>query len=92
MVTFHDFPSEHRRHIRTSHIVESPFSTVRLRTGKVRLFRRTANATALIWKVLMVVEKRFRKLNAPNLLSELYEGIEYRDGIRLSKEQGRDAA
>jgi len=87
MVTFYDFPREHWRHIRTSNIVESPFSTVRLRTGAARRY-----TTALIWKVLMVVEKRFRKLNAPHLLSEVYEGIEYRDGIRLSKEHGRDAA
>jgi len=29
MVTFYDFPREHWRHIRTSNIVESPFSTVR---------------------------------------------------------------
>ena len=92
MVTFYDFPREHWRHIRTSNIVESPFYTVRLRTGVARRFRKTANATALIWKVLMVVEKRFRKLNAPHLLSEVYEGIEYRDGKRLSNEQGRDAA
>jgi len=40
----------------------------------------------------MVVEKRFRKLNALPLLSKVYESIEDRDGIRLSKEQGRDAA
>jgi len=92
MVTFYDFPREHWRHIRTSNIVESPFSAVRLRTGAARRFRKTANATALIWKVLMVVEKRFRKLNAPHLLSEVYEGIEYRDGIRLSNAQGRNAA
>jgi len=92
MVTFYDFPREHWRHIRTTNIVESPFSTVRLRTGAARRFRKTANATALIWKVLMVVEKRFRKLNAPHLLSEVYEGIEYRDGKRLSNEQGRNAA
>ena len=92
MVTFYDFPREHWRHIRTTNIVESPFSAVRLRTGAARRFRKVANATALIWKVLMVAEKRFRKLDAPHLLSELYEGIVYRDGVRMSNETGRVAA
>jgi len=92
MVTFYDFPREHWRHIRTTNIVESPFSAVRLRTGAARRFRKVANATALIWKVLMVAEKRFRKLDAPHLLSEVYEGIVYRDGVRVSNETGRVAA
>ncbi|MEJ5378496.1 MAG: transposase [bacterium] len=56
MVAFYDFPEEHWRHIRTSHIVESPFSAVRLRTGTSRRYKNVANATALIWKFLMVAE------------------------------------
>ena len=31
-------------------------------------FKKVDGATALIWKLLMVAEKRFRKLNAPHLL------------------------
>jgi len=92
MVTFYDFPKEHWRHIRTTNVVESPFSAVRLRTGAARRFKKVANATALIWKVLMVTEKRFRKLNAPHLLNEVYEGIEYKDGKRESNHEGRAAA
>ncbi len=65
MVTFYDFPGEHWRHRRTSNIVESFFFTVRLRTGAAKRFIKVSNATAIIWKVLMVVEKGFRKLNAP---------------------------
>jgi putative transposase len=92
MIAFYDFPAEHWRHIRTTNVVESPFSAVRLRTGAARRFKKVANATALIWKVLMVTEKRFRKLNAPHLLSELYQGIEYKDGKRVSDQDGRAAA
>jgi len=35
-LTFYDFPAEHWRHIRTTNPIESTFSTVRLRTAKVR--------------------------------------------------------
>ena len=92
MVTFYDFPREHWRHIRTTNIVESPFSAVRLRTGAARRFKKVANATVLIWKTLMVAEKRFRKLNAPHLLNEVYEGMEYKDGKRVSFAEGKAAA
>jgi len=91
MVTFYDFPKEHWRHIGTTNVVESPFSAVRLRTGAARRFKKAANAIVLIWKVLMVTGKRFRKLNAPHLLSEVFEGIEYADGKRVSKQEGRAA-
>lgn len=85
MVAFYDFPEEHWRHIRTSNVVESPFSAVRLRTGASRRYKNVANATALIWKVLMVAEKRFRKLNAPHLLAEVYAGVKYVDGKRATE-------
>lgn len=82
MVAFYEFPEQHWKHIRTSNVVESPFSAVRLRTDAARRYKNVANATALIWKVLMVAEKRFRKLNAPHLLTEVYAGVKYLDGKR----------
>jgi hypothetical protein len=29
---------------------------------------------ALIWKILMIGEKKLRRLNAPELLGDVYEG------------------
>lgn len=94
MTTFYDFPREHWRHIRTTNVIESPFSSVRLRTDAAKRYRNVANATALIWKVLMVAEKRFRRLNAPHLLEEVYQGMKYVDGKRKegSKSDRRAAA
>lgn len=85
MVTYYSFPSEHWTHIRTTNVVESPFAAVRLRTGAAKRFKKVENATALIWKMLLVVQQNFRKLNAPHLLAEVYAGIAYHDGIRVVK-------
>ncbi len=82
MISYYAFPKEHWKHIRTTNIIESPFSAVRLRTGAAKRFKKVENATALIWKMLLVVEQRFRKLNAPHLLADIYAGIEYKDGTR----------
>ena len=83
MVSYYAFPREHWNHIRTTNVIESPFAAVRLRTGAAKRFKRVENATALIWKMLLVVEQRMRKLNAPHLLADVYAGNEYRDGVRV---------
>jgi putative transposase len=80
MVTFYDFPEAHWRHLRTTNVVESPFATVRLRTGAAKRFKKVANATALIWRVLRVAEHRFRRLNAPELLPGIVAGQRCADG------------
>ena len=84
MVTFYGFPKEHWKHIRTTNVVESPFSSVRLRTNAARRYKNVSNATALIWKVLMVAQRRFRRLDAPHLLADVYEGVRFMDGNRVS--------
>jgi len=83
MVTFYDFPKEHWVHLRTTNVVESPFATVRLRTTAAKRFRNVTNATALIWKVLTVAEKRFRRLKGSHLLPDVYNRVPFKDGKRL---------
>ncbi len=92
MVAFHDFPEPHWRHLRTTNIVESPFASVRLRTTAAKRFQRVDNATALIWRLLLVAEKRFRKLNAPELLRDVYEGKRFEDGKPVPEGRRRIAA
>ena len=80
LITYYDFPREHWKHLRTSNVVESPFSRVRLRTTASRRFKSQINATCLIWKTLMVAELSFRKLNAPLLVEKVAEGKKYDNG------------
>ncbi len=85
MLTFYEFPEEHWKHLRTTNIIESPFAAVRLRTGASKRFKKVASATALIWRVLMVAEKRFRRLNAPKLLLDVYEGHQFINGRSVAQ-------
>jgi transposase-like protein len=80
LTTYYDFPREHWKHLRTSNIVESPFSRVRLRTAASRRFKSQVNATCLIWKTMMVAEMSFRKLNAPHLVEKVARGTKYDNG------------
>jgi transposase-like protein len=83
LTTYYDFPKEHWKHLRTSNVVESPFSRVRLRTAASRRFKSQVNATCLIWKTLMVAEKSFRKLDAPQLVVKVAQGTKYDSGKEM---------
>jgi transposase-like protein len=92
MVTFYRFPKEHWRHLRTTNVVESPFASVRLRTDAAKRYKKVAHAEALVWKILLIAEKKFRRLNAPHLLEEVYKGRKFVDGVVVKKINGRLAA
>lgn len=87
MVTFYRYPREHWRHIRTTNVVELPFAALRLRVDAAKRFKRVDRATAVIWKMLMVAQQRFRRLNAPELLARVYAGVNYQDGIEVAEEE-----
>ena len=85
-VAFYDFPKEHWKHLRTTNIIESPFAAVRLRTDAAKRFKTRANATAKFWRLLLVAEKRFRKIDAPRLASEIHRGGVFEDGVQVTKQ------
>ena len=83
MVTFDGVPKEHGTNLLTTNSVESPSAAVRLRTTAAKRFKKVANATALIWLVLLVAERPFHRLDHPQLLAEVAEGSTYQNGIRV---------
>ena len=90
MVTFYRYPKAQWQHLRTTNPVESPFAALRLRTDAAKRFKKVINAQAVIWKMLMVAEKRFRRLKSPELSREVYRGVKFVDGmlpIDTSKEK-----
>ena len=39
----------------------------------------------MIRKMLMVTERRFRRLKAPRLMMDVYPGAQYADGLRVGR-------
>jgi len=89
MATFFGLPREHWKHLRTTNIVESPFAVVRLRTDAAKRFKKVENATAMIWKLLMVAESNFRLLDGPNRLRDVYRGKIFEDGKEVTSRKRR---
>ena len=68
-------------HVRTSNAIEAPFAAVRLRTAAAKRYKKVASAEAFIWKTLLLAEKKFRRLNAPELLEDAYAARKCVDGV-----------
>ena len=92
LVTFYAFPKEHWKHLRTTNVVESPFAAVRLRTAAAKRFKKVENATAVIWKTLLLAEQSFRRLDAPERLLEVAEDVVHVDGVREKRSNAKAAA
>jgi transposase-like protein len=90
MVTFYQFPKEHWKHLRTTNVVESPFASLRLRTDAAKRYKKVENATVVVWKMLMLAERRFRRLDAPGKLMDVYFGLgagQAREGTEIKREE-----
>ena len=92
MVTFYDSPAEHWGHIRTTTPVELPFAALRLRTDAAKRYKGVDRAITMIWKMLLVAERRFRRLKAPELMMDVYLGVEYKYGIVMNTTTEKVAA
>ena len=53
---------------------------VRLRTGAARRFKKVENATAVLWKLLMLAETSFKPFPAINHLELVARGLQYVNG------------
>jgi len=82
-----DFPAEHWKHLRTTSIIESPFSTVRLRQRVAKGAGARAKALLMAFKLLDMAQQRWRKLNGAELLPLVRAGVHFVDGVRQEREK-----
>ena len=85
LLTFYDFPAEHWKHVRTTNPIESTFATVRLRTTKTKGCLSRNTALTMTFKLILSAKRKWRKLDGSNQLSEIIEGVLFKDGIKLIK-------
>ncbi len=95
LFTCFDFPAEHWIHLRTTNPVESPFSTVRLRQRVTKGAGSRTKGLVMAYKLLVMSEQRWRKLNAHHLLPLVRAKVKFVDGVRQHSHDGereKDAA
>jgi len=85
LLTFYDFPAEHWRHIRTTNPIESTFSSVRLRTAKVRNCFSSTTVVTMAFKLCQSAQKRWQRLHHSERLAKVIEGIKFVNGIEENR-------
>jgi putative transposase len=80
LLTFFDFPAEHWVHLRTTNPIESTFATVKARTRKTKGAGSRKAGLAMAFKLLLAMEQRWRKVNAPHLVALVMLGAEFPNG------------
>lgn len=85
LMTFYNYPAEHWRHIRTTNVVESPFSAVRLRTNKTKGCGSRIATLTMVFKLLESAQKRWQRIHGYAKAEDIWAGIKYEDGIRVAE-------
>jgi putative transposase len=81
LLTFYDFPAEHWKHIRTTNPIESAFSTVRLRTAKVRSCFSSKTVVTMGFKLCQSAQKRWQRLQFRERLAQVIKGVKFINGV-----------
>lgn len=87
MLAFYDFPAIHWHHIRTSNAIESAFSSVRLRSDKVKNCVSEKTLESLTFKLLKSAEQRWQRIRGFDQLKNVIQGINFVDGIQQNEIQ-----
>jgi len=82
LLCFYDFPAEHWQHLRTTNPIESAFATVRLRTARTKGCGSRVATLTMVFKLAQAAERRWRKLNGHQLLTDVIRGVRFIDGIK----------
>lgn len=80
LFTFMDYPAAHWIHLRTTNAIESTFATAKARTRSTKGAGSRNAGLAMAFKLLLMAEKRWRRVNSPHLVALVQAGIEFPDG------------
>ena len=86
LLTFFDFPAEHWIHLRTTNPIESTFSTVKARTKKTKGAGSRRAGLAMAFKLLLMAQERWRRINSAHLISIVQAGVQFGDGIQPERQ------
>jgi putative transposase len=87
LTAFYAFPAEHWRHLRTTNPIESSFATVKLRTKVTKGAGSKKAALAMAYKLLDAAQERWRRINGHELVTDVLDGMKFKDGIQVTDEQ-----
>jgi hypothetical protein len=90
LFTFHDFPAQHWIHLRTTNPIESTFATVRHRTRQTKGCGSADATLAMVFQLVRVAEKHWRRLKGSELLAQVITGVKFVNGEPIMEKTKAD--
>ena len=78
--------------MRSTNPIESTFATVRHRTIRSKGCLSNKTALAMVYKLTDAAQKSWRRLDDPNQLPKLIQGVKFTDGVEVISPQTQAAA
>jgi hypothetical protein len=73
-------------------VIESPFATVRLRQRVTKGAGSRTKGPLMAYKLLEMAQARWRRLDGAHLLSLVWAGIPFVDGVQQTRQGGKTKA
>jgi putative transposase len=86
LTTHFHFPAEHWKHLRTTNPIESTFATVKLRQRVTKGAGSRKAGLAMAYRLLLLAEANWRRLNGHQLLPLVRSGVQFVDGVRIERD------
>jgi transposase-like protein len=83
LLTYFSYPQAHWQSLKTTNPIESIFAPVKLRTNAARRIKSPRSALYLIYALIIRAQKRWRKINAPELVNDVIQRIKFENGIKV---------
>jgi putative transposase len=85
LLAFFVFRAEHRVHLRTGNVIESPFATVRLRQRVTKGAGSRQKGLLMAFQHLAMAERRWRRINAAHLIPLVQTAVGFIDGAQAER-------
>lgn len=92
LLTFYNYPQPHWISIKTTNPIESVFATVKLRTNAARRIKSPRSALYLLFQLFQRASRNWRRLNAPDLMIKVINGVKFKDGIEVKEKKSAKSA
>ncbi len=92
LLAYFDYPADHWKHPRTTNPIESTFATVRLREGVTKGAGSRTAGLVMAFKLLLVAEGHWRRIDAAELVPLVRAGVRFEDGIQSEPQKTRKKA
>jgi transposase-like protein len=92
LLAFYNYPQPHWISIKTTNPIESVFATVKLRTNAARRIKSPRSALYLLFQLFQRASRNWRRLNAPDLMSKVIDGVKFEDGIAVKEKKSTKSA